>query len=154
MKKENPIKPYLIKAVYDWIIDNNQTPYIEVFTNINGVEVPQDYVTNDSITLNLNPSACGNLNLGKDITFRTRFRGIDTFVRVPYNAITAIYGKESKRGMFFKVEESEEESQEQQEKQTKPDLKVVDGLIKKDHEPVGLKGMKKREIPSYLKIIK
>ena len=95
-------KPYLIRAIYDWIIDNNCTPHILVNTQYPGVEVPQEHVVNDRIVLNISPQACRGLHLDNDkIVFSARFSGISVQIMVLPAAVLAIYAKENGRGMEF-----------------------------------------------------
>ena len=95
-------KPYLIRAIYDWIIDNNLTPYILVNALHPQVEVPQQYVTDGRIVLNISPDACRGLHLDNHkIVFSARFGGITSQVLVYPVAVLAIYAKENGRGMEF-----------------------------------------------------
>ncbi len=78
-------KPYLIKAIYEWIVDNELTPYISVDAHQPGVEVPQSYATRDGeIVLNLSPRAIADLVMNKDkVSFSTRFGGIPANICLP-----------------------------------------------------------------------
>lgn len=104
------LRPYLIRAIYDWILDNGCTPYILVNTLADGVSVPQQYVQPDgSIVLNLRPEAIQNLSLGDDyIEFGARFGGVPRRLCVPIPAVNAIYAMENGRGMVFEPEEDAE----------------------------------------------
>lgn len=102
----NSSRPYLIRAIYDWIVDNECTPHIAVDAFVEGVEVPQDYVRNGQIVLNIAPDAVSHFHLGdSEIAFSARFRGISMEVVVPYAAVLGIYAKENGQGMMFDPEE-------------------------------------------------
>ncbi|QRN05048.1 ClpXP protease specificity-enhancing factor [Legionella sp. MW5194] len=103
-----PNKPYLIRAIYDWIVDNNLTPYILVNADYPGVQVPVAHVNNGRIVLNISPQACRGLHLENDrIVFTARFSGQTVQIFVVPAAVIAIYAKENGRGMEFGVETSE-----------------------------------------------
>ncbi len=98
-------KPYFIRALYQWILDNNCTPYIMVDATLPFVDVPQQFVHDGKIILNILPSATHNLNLGDDwITFSARFSGIPQNINIPIGAIAAIYAQENGEGMGFQTE--------------------------------------------------
>jgi stringent starvation protein B len=99
-------KPYLIKAIYEWIVDNELTPYISVDAHQPGVEVPQSYATRDGeIVLNLSPRAIADLVMNKDkVSFSTRFGGIPANICLPVKSIVGIYAQENGQGMIFQVE--------------------------------------------------
>lgn len=98
-------KPYLVKAFYEWISDNDLTPYIMVDVNVYGVLVPMSYVADGQIVLNIAGSAIGTIALGdKAIEFSARFGGKLEHITVPYGAIGAIYAKENGAGTSFAIE--------------------------------------------------
>lgn len=100
-----PSRPYLVRALNDWILDNGMTPYIVVDVDVQGVSVPEDYVTNGQIILNISPSAVSELLVDLEaISFRARFGGVPMQVYVPIVAIMAIYSKENGQGMVFGAE--------------------------------------------------
>jgi len=102
-------RPYLIRAMYEWIVDNNLTPYLLVDAEQEGVEVPLGYVEDGKIVLNVGPGASRDLDLGSDIvTFSARFNGNAMWVTAPVPAVLAIYAKENGQGMMFNGEEQEE----------------------------------------------
>jgi stringent starvation protein B len=121
-----PQKPYFIRAMYDWIVDNEWTPYIQVDVNWPGAEVPQQFVEDGTIVLNISPMATRNLNLGNDeISFRARFQGEDRQVRFPPEAVLAIFARETGQGMPFPPEPYPEKDPEPkaaapEEKSNKP----------------------------------
>ena len=95
-------RPYLIRALNDWILDNNATPHIVVDAGLTGVQVPADYVSNGQIVLNINPSAIQGLLLGDEaVEFTARFGGVPVSVYVPIYAVMAVYAKENGQGMVF-----------------------------------------------------
>ena len=95
-------KPYLIRAIYDWIVENDLTPYLLVDADYPGVEVPLDHVNAGRIILNVSPKACRGLHLDNDrILFTTRFSGQTMQLYLSPGAVLAIYAKENGRGMEF-----------------------------------------------------
>lgn len=101
-------RPYFIRALYDWIVDNSLTPYLVVFARAQGVVVPQQYVNKDGqIVLNIAPRAVLGLDLGNaGVRFSARFGGIPTEIFVPCHAVLGIYAKENGQGMMFEPEPS------------------------------------------------
>lgn len=98
-------KPYLIGAFYDWISDNELTPYIVVDVNVYGVLVPMSYVNDGQITLNISSSALGDIAMGETaIEFSARFGGKLEHITVPYGSVAAIYAKENGAGTSFPIE--------------------------------------------------
>lgn len=101
-------KPYFIRAVYEWIVDNELTPYLLVDAEHPNVEVPQDFVNAGRIILNISPKACRGLHLENDkVVFTARFSGQTFQIYVDPNAVLAIYAKENGRGMEFGPEYDE-----------------------------------------------
>lgn len=99
-------RPYLVRALNEWILDNNCTPYILVNAFEKGVEVPQSYVKDGQIVLNISPIAVQALVITNDgIEFNGRFGGIPTHVYVPTAAVLGIYAKENGQGMIFDRDE-------------------------------------------------
>jgi stringent starvation protein B len=101
-------RPYFIRALYDWIVDNSMTPYLVVFARADGVEVPQQYVNKDGqIVLNIAPRAVVGLDLSNSgVRFSARFGGIPTEIFVPCHAVLGIYARENGQGMMFEPEPS------------------------------------------------
>lgn len=127
-----PLKPYLVRAIYDWIVHNNFTPYLLVNAELEDVVVPMAYVKDGKIVLNLRPQAVHNLLLGdRNITFSARFGGHPTAVDVPMRAVLAIYAQENGQGMIFEEDGEEntpppaESSPREPAPKKKPFLKVV-----------------------------
>lgn len=95
-------RPYIVRALYDWIIENDCTPYILVNAFADKVEVPQEHVKDGQIILNISPSAVQSLFIGAEaVDFDGRFAGIPKRVFVPMTAVMGIYAKENGQGMIF-----------------------------------------------------
>jgi stringent starvation protein B len=121
-----PLKPYLIRSLYDWLVDNQMTPYLMVDADYPNTEIPRDFVEDGRIILNIRPEAIQGLILGNsDIQFDARFSGKSMRVFVPCPAVLAIYAKENGRGMFFDPEDIEEEEDTPPPPPPKPTLRVV-----------------------------
>lgn len=123
-----PLRPYLIRAIYEWIVDNAMTPYILVDAEHEGVNVPRHYVQEGKIVLNIRPQAVTGLVLGdKAITFQARFGGTPMAVEIPVNAVLAIYAKETGKGMIFdeETDATPPPAPKGEEKPKRPTLKVV-----------------------------
>jgi stringent starvation protein B len=120
-------RPYLVRAIHEWILDNDMTPHLLVDIEGEGVEIPAQQGQNGKIVLNISPTAVEGLNLGNGaISFRARFGGIPTDVYVPIESVLAIYAKENGRGMVFDENESGPEPSEPAGKSGKrPSLKIV-----------------------------
>lgn len=100
-----PRRPYLLRAFYDWLLDNQLTPHLVVDITAAGVEVPMEFARDGQIVLNIAPRAVGNLELGNDeVRFNARFGGIPRQVNVPMAAILAIYARENGAGTMFEPE--------------------------------------------------
>ena len=99
-------RPYFIRALYDWIVDNSLTPYLVVLARADGVQVPQQYVNKEGqIVLNVAPRAVLGLELSNTaVSFNARFGGIPTDIYVPCHAVLGIYAKENGQGMMFEAE--------------------------------------------------
>lgn len=98
----NSSRPYLIRAIYQWIVDNNATPHLLVDAELDTVAVPEEFIQNGKIILNVGPMAVQTLSLGNDeITFSARFNGVSRDVYCPISAVLAIYAKENGQGMAF-----------------------------------------------------
>lgn len=100
-------RPYLIRAMYDWVVHNDLTPYLLVAADAEGVQVPPGYASEGRLTLNVNPSAVRHLELGNDmISFSARFGGRAFNVCIPPGAVLALYASENGEGMLFGEEET------------------------------------------------
>ena len=83
-------RPYMLRAFYDWLVDNDLTPHLVVDATMPGVRVPVEFIQDGQIILNIAPRAVGNLELGNDaITFHARFSGRPHSVIVPVYAVPA-----------------------------------------------------------------
>ena len=104
-----PTRPYFIRALNEWIVDNLLTPHLMVDATKPGVAVPQQYVKDGKIVLNIAPAAISNLSLNNEwVNFDARFSGVSHRIRIPVSAVTAIYAVENGRGMFFENENIEQ----------------------------------------------
>jgi stringent starvation protein B len=99
-------RPYLLRAIYDWISDNDLTPYILVDAGMDGVRVPPQVIKNGQVVLNLAMRAVANLDLGNEwISFSARFSGVSQTINIPVYAVLALYAQENGQGMMFPAEE-------------------------------------------------
>lgn len=97
-----PSRPYLVKALYEWILDNRCTPHILVFADAEGVDVPREHVQNGQIVLNIDPTAVMNLLMDNQaISFNARFSGKSTDIYIPMHAVMGIVTRENGQGMMF-----------------------------------------------------
>jgi stringent starvation protein B len=124
-----PSRPYLIRSLYEWILDNGLTPYLLVDVANKAVVVPQQYVENGRIVLNINPSAVQNLQMGNELVeLDARFSGQPMHVSVPVMSVLAIYARENGKGMVFTEEDGggdEPPPEPEEEKVKRPALRVV-----------------------------
>ena len=101
---EIPTKPYLLRALYEWCVDNGYTPHIAVRVD-SRTQVPPEYVKNGEITLNISPNAVHKLQMGNElIEFSARFGGVARQLSVPVNNVYALYARETGHGMTFDVD--------------------------------------------------
>ena len=108
-----PSRPYLIRAVYQWLLDNGLTPHLLVDADLPGVRVPVAHVKDGQIVLNVSPTAVQRLELGNDmIHFDARFGGQPMTVWIPPVAVLGVYARENGRGMVFPEETAEEPGDE------------------------------------------
>jgi stringent starvation protein B len=99
-------RPYLLRAMHEWISDSDCTPHIVVDAAMKGVDVPRQYVRDGKIVLNLSWSATAQLSMsGDEISFNGRFGGASMTVRIPFDAVLAIYARETGQGMIFADDE-------------------------------------------------
>lgn len=107
----SPRRPYLLRAFYDWLLDNQLTPHLVVDVTLPGVMVPMEFARDGQIVLNIAPRAVGGLELADDsVRFNARFGGIPRQVYVPMAAVMAIYARENGAGTMFESEPAYEES--------------------------------------------
>ena len=125
-------RPYLIRAMHEWMGDNGHTPHIVIDASTDGVTVPREHVKDGKIILNISQSAAHNLKLTNHaVSFRARFSGVPFDVWVPIASVLGIYAKETGQGMIFShsadqsVPEPPAEEKELAEKARRSHLKVV-----------------------------
>lgn len=112
-------KPYLIRALHEWISDNSCTPYLYVNTQVEGVKLPAHLQAENPLVLNISSNACKSLALGdSSITFLARFGGQVSDILIPTNAVLAIVARENGQGMTFEWEESSNLPSEESEQTT------------------------------------
>ena len=103
----NSSRPYLTRALYEWIVDNGCTPYVVVNANRDDVQVPRAYVKDGQIVLNIAPTAVVGLKVDNDaLEFNARFGGVAMQVYVPMGAVLGIYARENGQGMIFEPEDT------------------------------------------------
>ena len=128
-----PSKPYLIRGLYQWLLDNQVTPYILADTSSAQVMIPRGIATDGKVVLNLSPSAIQNLEMTNEhISFSARFNGVAQDIYCPMGSILAIYARENGEGMMFNQEsenatktEDSADGASQPKKTKSPGLKVV-----------------------------
>ena len=132
-------RPYLARAIYEWICDNNLTPHLLVDATQPNTMVPEQFIQDGQIVLNIAPHAVHQFNMGNDtITFSARFGGVSRDIYVPLNAIVGIYARENGQGLFFDPSEyadikipgdtlkSAETSAKTEPTKKKPSLRLLD----------------------------
>lgn len=131
-------KPYLIRAMYEWINDNDLTPYILVFADYPGLHVPEASIKDGQVVLNIAYRAVESLEISNtEITFQARFSGVSFPVYIPVSAVLAIYAQENGQGTMFNLETTESEAEAEESvdnklkdeqtdtKKKKPSLRVI-----------------------------
>lgn len=102
MNLNNSTKPYLIRSIYDWCIDNDLTPFISVKA-ISSLGISSEYINNGEVILNISSRSVQNLIINNDIIcFLARFNGISKKIEIPMNSIKGIFAKEVNQGIMFK----------------------------------------------------
>lgn len=129
----SPRRPYLLRAFYEWLMDNQLTPHLVVDVMQPGVNVPMEYARDGQIVLNIAPRAVGNLELTNDsVRFNARFGGVPRNVYVPLAAVLAIYARENGAGTLFEPEaaygeDAESFNDDSVENIEEPMMSVIDG---------------------------
>ena len=128
-------RPYLIRAMYQWVADNGMTPHLLVDVSVDGVQVPTQHIQNGKIILNIAPMAINGLVLGDtEITFSARFSGQPMGLVIPVEAVLAVYAKENGQGMMFSEDDgavsspdndSDPDPDPDPDKPRRPGLRVV-----------------------------
>jgi stringent starvation protein B len=123
------LKPYLIRSIYEWLIDNNLTPHLLVDAENSNASLPQEFIEDGKIVLNIRPEAIQGLSLGnEEIQFNARFSGKPMHIATPIAAVIAIYAKENGKGMIFDHEDNEgdgDATPPDKTPPTKPNLRIV-----------------------------
>ncbi|MGD2170855.1 MAG: ClpXP protease specificity-enhancing factor [Gammaproteobacteria bacterium] len=122
-------KPYLIRALYEWILDNGGTPHILVDATGEQLVIPPGIASDGKVVLNLSPQAVENLDMANDhVSFSARFNGIAEDIYCPIGSLMAIYARESGEGMMFPPEDGETAdagAAEDKDRPKGPTLKVI-----------------------------
>lgn len=135
-------RPYLLRGLYDWILDNDLTPYILVDATMPNSSFPNDYIDDGKITLNVSPLAVKALQIeNESVMFNARFSGKSYEIFFPTQAVLAIYARENGRGMIFPDEEERDST-------TKP----ADANLDARAEQIDVKSAEKKR--PHLKLVK
>lgn len=135
-----PTRPYLARAIYEWICENNLTPYLLVDATKPYTDVPTQFIQDGQIVLNIVPHAVHKLHMSNEtITFSARFGGVSKDIYVPMNAVLGLYAKENGQGLFFDpneysnlqtaentLESTERKVQQPEKPKKKPSLRILD----------------------------
>ncbi|MCU6666838.1 MAG: ClpXP protease specificity-enhancing factor [Silvania sp.] len=139
MSQLSPRRPYLLRAFYEWLLDNQLTPHLVVDVTLPGVQVPMEYARDGQIVLNIAPRAVGALELANDeVRFNARFGGVPRQVNVPLAAVLAIYARENGAGTMFEPEAAYDEdavslNDESAVSESETVMSIIDG-DKPDHD--------------------
>ena len=134
-----PTRPYLARAIYQWICDNQLVPYLLVDATQKYVVVPTQHIKDGQIVLNIAPHAVGHFQITNDaIQFSARFGGVSQDLYIPMSAVMGIYSRENGQGLFFDQEEYQhlldkdedivqnKDDQNNEQPKKKPSLRVLD----------------------------
>ncbi len=136
-----PTRPYMVRALYQWIEDNEFTPYLMVDATVDNVQIPREHVQDGRIVLNIASRATGNMSMENDyIHFSARFGGVSQEIWVPLIAVLGIYAKENSQGMFFDPNEYDN-YQPEDDSVMSPKITTVAPKPKRDNK-AGLKVLK------------
>ena len=123
----NSSRPYLIRALYEWIVENDCTPHLLVDADYPGARVPPGYAKDGQVVLNVSPSAVRHLHMDNDaVSFEGRFGGVPQSLFIPAAAVLAVYARENGQGMVFDLESSLEDDEA---------IEIEDDLPPPDSEP-------------------
>ena len=137
-----PTRPYMVRALYQWIEDNALTPYLMVDATAENVQIPTEHVQDGRIVLNIASRATGNMSMENDyIHFSARFSGVSQEIWVPLIAVMGIYAKENSQGMFFDASEYENYKPEDESEVTANKSPTAAPKPKRDNK-AGLKVLK------------
>lgn len=130
-------RPYLVRAINDWIVDSGLTPHLLVDADQPGLEVPESSIKDGRVVLNISPSAVRDLLIDDEmVTFVARFGGVSRAVIVPIGGVEAVYARENGRGMMFPVDEDDDDGasapgtadssdKDKPDRKSRPNLTVV-----------------------------
>lgn len=120
----NSNRPYLIRAMHEWLTDNNEVPYVIVDVDNANTLVPEGFAKDGQIVLNISYAAAHNLMLGNElISFSARFNGVTEDISFPPKAVLGIFARDTGKGMMFEPAEAKEPESASNSKKTK--LKLV-----------------------------
>lgn len=135
MSEPTSTKPYLLRAIYEWCVDNGLTPYISVVVDAN-TSVPMEYVRDGEIVLNIGPLATSKLAMGNDaVECTARFSGSARELYVPITAVSAIYARENGHGMSFETERGKTEGEGEGAGESPPRVPPTAPVAVPDSEP-------------------
>ncbi len=141
MTSITPTRPYMVRAIYEWIEDNALTPYLVVDATAENLQIPREHVQDGRIVLNIASRATGNMSMENDyIHFSARFAGVSQEIWVPLIAVIGIYAKENSQGMFF--DPSEYENYQPEEDSVAPSKQSNTASKPKRDNKAGLKVLK------------
>lgn len=141
-------RPYLLRAIYDWISDNGLTPYVLVDAAFPGVKVPAHVVKNGQVVLNLAMRAVAHLDLGNDrIAFEARFSGVSQSIVIPVQSVLALYAQENGQGMMFPADENDAGP-------AQPSLEAVDASDAPPPPPNGSDDDRPKRGAPHLRVVK
>ena len=136
---EPSTKPYLIRAIFEWCTDSGYTPFIAVHVDAQ-TRVPQEFVKNNEIVLNISALATSKLQIGNDaVEFQARFGGKARAIYVPIANVSAIYARENGHGMAFDLAEAAPARGHEPPALPAPSIKSTDEEPRADREPAGVR---------------
>ena len=108
-----PTRPYLIRAIREWAMDNGLTPQLLVDAGVDGIVIPEGHVRDGKIVLNVHSQAVKALELGNEfITFSARFGGTSHAIKLPIQSVLAVFARENGQGIFFQEEETQHQMEQ------------------------------------------
>ena len=128
-----PTRPYLIRAIRDWAMDNGLTPQLLVDAGVDGIVIPGSHVQDGKIVLNVHPQAVKALELGNEfITFSARFGGNSHAINLPIQSVLAVFARENGQGIFFQEEETQHQMEQSADDSKEP---LPSGQSSGSHRP-------------------